>query len=283
MKNLFYLFLLLTISSTLFVACEKDEEEEPTLPPTTEEALGAIEEYVLVNKLFSDAANETESAARYADDTIQNKSGNNKTYPQITIEPFDAVNWPKTVTVNYGETNFLCQDERYRRGKIIFETTGWYHIEGTVINVSFDDYYQNDFKVDGNQIITNQGRNEDDNLVFSVVIENGEVTTPDNKVIYYEENTTREWIEGEDTPLEICDDVYLIDGIQSGISSDDISYDLIVQEDLNIQVCCHWIRGGILDVNIQGLPTISINYGDGECNSSATITIMGVEYEIEME
>lgn len=281
MKNRFFIIGLLLLA-VFAISCDP-EEINNDIPPTSQEALNAMEEFALVNKLFSDAYSETDAAARKADGEVQGDKINKNTYPIITIEPFDAVTWPKNVKVDYGETNFYCQDGRLRRGVINFETTGWYHEEGTVVTITFDDYYQNNHKVEGTQIVTNMGRNADENLVYSVVIQDGVVITSDNKTIYYEESTQREWIEGEVSILDPCDDVYLITGTQNGISSDEIQYNLLVQQALNVKVCCHYIRAGILDVNIQGLPTITINYGDGECNSSATITIMGIDYPIVME
>ena len=263
-------------------SCKEPEEEET--PPTTEETLNALSEYSLVNKLYADAFSETDDAAKYTDDQIDGeKNGSKEDYPIITITPFDAVTWPKDVTVNYGTTNYLCQDGRYRRGVINFETTGFYRDEGTVVTITFDNYYQNNIKVEGTQIVTNTGRNGSNNLVYTVEINDGVVTTTDDKVIHYEENTSREWVGGETTVLEICDDNYHITGTQNGISSDSISYLLTVQDRLDVMVCCKWIRGGVLDVDIEGLETITIDYGNDECDQNAVVTILGVDYPIVME
>ena len=83
-------------------------------------------------------------------------------------------------------------------------------------------------KVEGTQIVTNSGRNSADNLVYTVVINDGKVTTPQNHIIYYEENTSREWVGGESTITDVCDDNYYITGTQNGMSSDSIEYTLTV-------------------------------------------------------
>ncbi|HNQ68198.1 MAG TPA: hypothetical protein PKN32_07460 [Bacteroidales bacterium] len=276
------ILLLIALLAMFTFSCKEPQETED--PPTTQETLNALAEYSAVNKLYSDAFSETDDAAKYTDDQIEGKSGNTKDgYPIITITPFDAVTWPKTVTVNYGTTNYLCQDGHYRKGTINFETTGFYRDEGTVITITFDNYYQNNHKVEGTQIVTNTGRNGENHLVYTVEINDGVVTTPENKVIHYEENTSREWVGGEATVLEICDDNYHITGTQNGISSDSISYLLTVQTRLDIMVCCHWIRGGVLDVDIEGLETITIDYGNDECDENAVVTILGVNYPIVMQ
>lgn len=285
-----YKFFSLTTALLLllvFTACDKDEDiiKDPPLTDS-QKALNVMTDYVLVNKLFSDAANEADAAAKDADDQIggETRGQKNGYYPVVTVSPFDTVTWPKTVTVDYGESNFLCQDGRYRRGKIIFEISYWYHVEGTVLTVNFDDYYQDDHKLDGTKVITNTGRNSDNNLVYTVEINDGLVITPDEKEIYYEQNSQREWIEGEDTPLNVCDDVYLIDGVQSGISSDNVTYSITVIESLDVRVCCKYIRDGVLDIDIQDLPTVTVNYGvgEGECNNKAVATILGIEFPFDM-
>lgn len=281
MKN-YVIYLLIALMAIAMFGC-KDDPDPVETPPTIQEAVGALSEYALVNKLFSDAFSETDDAAKYTDEQIDGAKNGTKNFPIITIDNIDLTTWPKNVTVDYGTTNFTCQDGRVRRGVINFQTTGFYREQGTVITITFDNYYQNDYKVEGTQIVTNTGRNADNHFVYTVEINNGKVTVPiTNKVINYEENTTREWAEGEETILEICDDVYYITGTQNGLSSDSIAYLLTVQQKLDVKVCCHWIRAGLLDVDIEGLSTMTIDYGDGECDNDAVINYLGTEYPIEM-
>lgn len=283
MTKLFILLMITALAVAMF-SCKEPAVDPIDTPPTNEQVLNVLTEYALVNKLYSDAFTETDDAARYTDEQIDGaKNGAKEGFPIITITPFDATTWPKDVTVNYGTTNYLCQDGRYRKGIINFETTGFYREPGTVITITFSDYYQNDHKVEGTQIVTNTGRNTDNNFVYTVEINDGVITTPEDKVIQYEENTSREWAEGEETITEVCDDIYFVTGSQNGISSDSIEYVLTIQEKLNVKVCCQWIRAGLLDVDIEDLSTMTINYGVGECDNEAVVSILGVDYPIVME
>jgi hypothetical protein len=278
----FLILISIALMAIFAFSCKEPVEADP--PPTTAETLNALTEYSIVNKLFSDTFSETDDAAKYSDEQIDGgNKGTKDTYPIISIVPFDAVTWPKDISIDYGTENLLCEDGRYRRGKINFETTGFYRDAGTVVTITFENYYQNDYKVEGTQIVTNEGRNADDHLYYTVVINDGVVTTPDNKTIEYEENTTREWVAGDLTPFNMCDDNYHIIGSQNGVSSDSISYTLTVENRLDVLVCCRWIRGGILNVDMEGLATISVNYGDGTCDENAIVTIMGVQYPIVMQ
>lgn len=278
----YYILLTFALMAIFAFSCKEPVVNDP--PPTTVETRQALTEYALVSKLFSDAFTQTDDAAKYSDKQIDGgNKGTRATYPIITIEPFDAVTWPKDITIDFGTVNFLCQDGRYRRGIINFETTGFYRDAGTIVTITFNNYYQNDYKVEGTQIVTNKGRNGDNNLYYTVVINNGVVTAPDSKIIHFEENTTREWVAGESTLVDICDDNYYITGNQSGLSSDSIAYTLTVVNRLDVLACCKWIRGGILNVDMEGLATISIIYGDGTCDENAIINILGTEYPIVMQ
>lgn len=282
----FPIFLLSLIAVLFFTACERETDNI-----TTQEALDAIEDYATAQKLFSDATDEADNAARVTDDSLDNRGNSqahprsgDEDYPIISISPFDNT-WPKTIRIDYGEENYLCYDQRYRRGIINIEASDFYRNEGSQLTTTFEDYYQNDYKVEGTRIVTNNGENGDGNLTFTLDLNDGHILTPEGTHIYYEENTTREWIDGESTLLNPWDDVYLVRGTQEGISSDSIEYSLSVHSDdpLDVMVQCRWVRAGLLDVDIETLPTITIDYGDGECDNAATATINGDDYPFSMQ
>lgn len=273
--NLLFLFVMLI----LLTACTVEKQN----PPTPEETLRAMQEYILVSGMFSDAFEESNDAAKDSDNQLSGKEHGKNGFPVVSIEPFDLTTWPKTITADYGNSNFLCIDGRYRRGKIIITASDFYRNEGSVHTVNFDEYFQNDHKLEGTQTIINQGRNTDEFLVYDVEVSNGKVTTPDAKIIYFEQNSSRTWIEGEGTIFQPCDDVYLIDGTQNGISSDSINYTITVVQSLNVLICCKWIRSGILNINIEQLPVISIDYGETQCDNQATVSFGGTSYPVVMQ
>ena len=79
------------------------------------------------------------------------------------------------------------------------------------------------------------------------------------------------------------DDEYLITGTQNGTSANGKSYTIETTSPLNVIVSCRWIRSGTLNLVIQDLPTIAIDYGDGTCDSKAVATVNGVEYTFFMQ
>ncbi len=288
-KNIKFSTFILVCTFLLFSCVNNSEPKDKSdtdEKPTTEQSLAAMQEYSLTSKIFNENFNESTNSVLLAKDQLSNERKAKVmtgSYPVVTITPFDLTSWPKTVVVNYGVENILCDDGRYRRGIVNIVTTDFYRAEGVVLNITFDNYYQNDYKVDGKQVITNKGKNKNDNFVYNVKIDNGKITTPQNKIIYYNEETSREWAEGESTVLDALDDVYYITGKQSGVSSDRVHYTLTTKEKLDFNVGCKWLRAGLLDVNIDGLPSFTINYGNGECDALATVRLWNADYQITME
>ena len=277
-KTLFLLLSALIFSSGCII-------EKPDPPPTTTEVVNALTEYALINKIYSDSFDVADDAAKDADEQIDGKKTTKDGYPIISISPLDATTWPKSITIDYGTENFLGIDGRYRRGIIQIETSDYYRNEGAILSITYSNYYQNNYKVEGTQIVTNNGLNDNNNLVYTVEVEAGHITSPEDLHIYFEQNTTREWTEGSETLLQPCDDVYLIEGTQTGTSSDNIDYTLTIQEPLDILICCKWVRTGLLDVAIEDLTSITIDYGygTGGCDNQAAIIINDNSYPITME
>jgi len=134
----------------------------------------------------------------------------------ITITPFDLTTFPKIIVVNFGTTNCLCNAGRYRRGKLNLVTTGWVRNSGTVITITPQDYYVNNNKVEGQNTISNKGRNTAGHINYDIVV-HGTIST-------FEGTTSldcvrnHEWIEGDNTIFNPWDDVFLIRGEAWGTS-----------------------------------------------------------------
>ncbi len=256
----------------LFLSCDKDDPKPDT---TSDNVVEALKEYVIVNKVFQDIGNTNGDAVLSAESSAsdaQAKSMKSKAVDaEITITPFDLTTFPKTITVDF-KTGVLGKDGITRKGKVTIVSTNWYREAGSVHTATFTDYYHNDYKVEGTHVVENTGENVDGDLEYDVVIQDGKITTKSGAVIEYQENSTRTWIGGSETPLNIWDDEYLLDGSQSGTSSSNLDYTLTVEESLHFVLLPRSIKSGILDVDIADIKDIKINY------NNSTITILGKAY-----
>ena len=127
-------------------------------------------------------------------------------------------NFPMTLTIDFGGG---CTDTYgvTRKGKIIGVFSGRYTDAGTTVDVSFDNYFVNDHKVEGTKVIANTGRNNSNQLEFTVTDDNL-ITKSDGGQVTWESVRTHAWTAGEGTGIWICDDEYTITGIASGNASD---------------------------------------------------------------
>ena len=110
-----------------------------------------------------------------------------------------------------------------------------YEVITSVHTTTFEDYYQNGHKIAGTHITTNGGV-MDNLLTFNVKVNDGKVTKLNGDVIRYTQNTSRTWITGDETPLNIWDDEYEMSGIQTGVSSKGVNYKLEIIKPLHFVV-----------------------------------------------
>jgi len=275
------------ITTLIFLsACETTYDNNIS----TEQTIRVLEQSSQSTTVYKDIFNQVNNTMRYAEDSI-NEANEAKPvvkdpFPALSIEPFDSDTWPKTITLDYGPVDHLCSDMRERRGKLIITATSFYSQPGCELRIQFDNFYQDNFKIEGTQTINFVEISNDSIPQFDVAIENGIIHAPDAKTYQFTQQTHREWQEGHSTPLLYEDDVYKITGVQEGMSSDSIEYDISIRDNspLDVWVKCRWIRSGTMDINIHSMDDdITLDFGDGECDNYATATFRGSEYLINME
>ncbi len=276
------IFLLLAF--TLFVvSCKKnDDPKTPTSSDAAENNAFAEAQYNDVTTLVDQSS----VSGTVTFGAAGTGSGNGIEGPlgsacvSVTV---DTVAIPHSITIDFGSTNCLCLDGRNRRGKIIATYTGQYRNTGTVINISLDNYYVNEYKVGGTKKITNQGNNQAGNLVYKVEV-NGQVVKPNNGGTYTWISTRyREWKAGALTPLNILDDVYGITGNASGVNTDGKDYSIVATQELVRKMNCRWFESGILELTQTGLPKITLDYGTTGCDANASIAVLGATYPVILQ
>lgn len=245
----------------------------------------------LAEAMFDDVYKQIDEAASQENGLNKSETTYNLITSQcatVTLEPVNQGDeWPKRLTIDFGTDNCIGTDGRARRGKIICVFDGLYRDEGTQISTTLDGYYVNDYHVEGIKTVTNGGRNSDNQLFFSITVQNASITTPDG-TIEWESTRTRTWVEGEGTTFwtnginGILDDVYEISGSASGTNINGNDFDVQIVEPLRVQIGCRWVTAGVLDLTPNNLDTRSVDYGDGNCDNAATVTVNGNTYNFTM-
>lgn len=191
----------------------------------------------------------------------------------------DTTSMPYVLTIDFGEENCLCNDGRYRRGKILVSFTGRYRHPGTVITTGFDNYFVNDNQVDGTKVLTNMGTNDSGHPYFTISVTGVIYKALDGGTVSWNSERVREWIEGYETGNK-WDDVYLITGYANGIRPNGNTWETEIINDLRVELNCKYIVSGTVEIRPEGLSARLLDFGDGECDNIATIIIDGVTYTI---
>ena len=281
MKKIVIFSLLLSFAIVIVFSCKKKEEEAPP-----KDSFLAAQENALAQNLYDDVFKQVDNSSRTVDDSCDGTKSNHgllSNCATVTISPFDAVTWPKTVTVDFGTTNCMGNDYRYRRGKLIYTVSSWYRDSGCTIVVTPQNFYINDNKVEGTKTIVNNGRDNDGYLVYLVTVNNALITKTDGNTFTWNTSRQHKWVSGETTIINPWDDVYMISGTANGVASDGGPFSIVINTPLDVAVNCRWIRSGILTLSTDQFPNgIVVDYGTGDCDAYATATIEGQTYNFVM-
>lgn len=196
--------------------------------------------------------------------------------------PFPDTTFPKTVTIDFGSANCTDNYGVMRRGMITAVVTGKYRTVGAKITITTQNYYVNDVKVDGSIEVTNLGPNAAGNTEFSVQITNAKLTYTDGDEVTYQSSRIREWVLGESTDglFGVLDDEYDITGTASGVDRNGLSYTMTITSPLRVAVICRWVKQGVVEIQPDGLYLRTVDFGNGDCDATATVEINNNTYTI---
>ena len=258
---------LFLAGAAFFQSCEKEGE-------INEEILETVQEEAVATALFDDIFAQIEKGESNAFTTKSGEVETTTSCPVVTIDPVGP-NFPKTITIDFGDIGCEGENGNVRTGKIIFIITGRHWVEGSVKSVSFEDFTVNGFLVEGTKTITNMGRKENQNMYWKIEVEGAKITSPQGVAFQWESTREREWVAGEDTPAYIWDDIFEITGTTTGINRFQKSFAVTVQDPLVAKLACRFIVQGNVLIQLEGYPDAILDYGDGECDSVATVTVNG--------
>ncbi|MDO9512464.1 MAG: hypothetical protein Q7J34_11945 [Bacteroidales bacterium] len=269
MKKIKLILGILIVASLVFSlnACNKEDASI-----NTDKEINLASDEALSDKLFSDVKDIVDEAMGIG---LKSTEIDTIFMGPCVVKTIDTIGIPHTITIDFGETNCLCRDGRYRRGKIMVHYTGRYRQVGTVITHTFDNYFVNDNQLLGTKIVTNQGFNSNNNMTWTISV-NGQVIKANNGgTITRVAERMREWSEGIETPHRRWDDVYLLTGTSTITREDGSMQTSTITTALKKKMNCHWIVSGIIEMQRTGKPLKVMDYGDGQCDDLATVTVNG--------
>lgn len=254
-------------------SCNK-EKTDTDFTAANNQAL-ADETYNDVNNV-SDEASQTGSVSYKDDDANSLLSG-------CAIVTRDTVSAIRTTTIDFG-TGCTGIDGKTRKGKIMISYNGPYRQEGTTITVTFEDFFVNDNQVLGTKTIHNDGLNGAGNPSFTINVQGQIILANNAGVIVWTSTRTREWIAGVSTPSR-DDDQYSITGSANGTDASGNEFTATIVDALirNLAPGCrrHFVKGSVL-LQRSGKPDKSIDFGNGDCDDQAVVTVNGTSHIITL-
>lgn len=284
-RKLAFPLFLLTLTA---ISCSKEPaiSEEQRLA-----AEQAAEEYLMAEKIFEDIFQSVDKHAKQQGDL--NGFKNDETAletrgdcPAVSLVTTENTLFPAILELDFG-TGCNGNGGALTSGKITAEFTGLLWKAGTTISLSFTDYSYAGYDVTGTYEIANLGENAAGQSTFNATVA-GQLTKPDGKSFSYISSTTSTQTEGNDTNFftnglsGILDDVWSTTREASLLT--DAGVEILVGTPSAIQhpLTCVYPVSGTFSLDISEPETTgSIDFGTGECDDKAILTIG--DYSVELD
>jgi len=276
---------IIAASVITLAACKKNDSNNNTPALTNADDNGGY---------ASDAAkleSTSNDVISISDEAASSGAANLRTTSVCATVTNDTAVTPHVLTINFGSTDCLCADGKYRKGEIIVTYTGHYKDSLSTHTISYDGYYVNDNKVSGSKTVTNQGTNTSGQVWYTVAV-NDSITLTTDSVITWTAHRTRTWLDGYSTVLR-SDDVYSI-ADQSGYSTlltraNGHVFTISITSPLTVAQDCDFIEAGTLDISSStftgGDRILNYSYSlgtAGSCDDLAQLTIGSHTYVVTL-
>lgn len=185
----------------------------------------------------------------------------------------------KNITLDFGE-GCTTKNDNIISGKIIIEVS--YNFEEKAIDLvySFDNFYFNDKKIEG-EVRKSKLRINENGFPEVTINRDIKIIWEDDSFVTVKGERKREWIEGIRNG-NWADNVFLITGSWTITKKDGTVRIAAIIDPLKRNMACRFLVSGIVEIQ-KNNKEIILNYGDGTCDNIATATIDGVAHEIPLK
>jgi len=203
----------------------------------------------------------------------------------INIEPALDNNPPSVIhgyiTVDFG-TGCSGPGGRVRIGIFKIEYVGKRFMPGSKMIITFDNYTVNGIKFDGIRTLTNVSTSETAPVAYSITEDGMILTYPDGSTATRSVQKVRTWIRTSN-PLQ---DSWTVAGTAAGTNRKGKSYTMTITKDLIYSRACGVSNKVFIPVQgtkvlVVDNKSITIDYGNGDCDSKLTITINGRSRDVD--
>lgn len=196
----------------------------------------------------------------------------------------DSLIYTGTLVIDYGDGE-NCDSEHVRKGKITdtftcILTWGDSITFTSTETITFEGFVRDSVQLDGTFVVTKVNHKSK-----TVEIQNATISYPDGTSVSWSGELNFTYERGEDCRWK--DNTIRLSGSISGTNRDGVAFSFETTEDLVFKYGCnkhHKFRpvSGIVEVTIGGIIS-TVDFGDGTCDNSFTVTTNGETSEHEFD
>lgn len=282
--------ITLFFSLLLIVSCQKETsngtEEQQQTEASQVSSESDAEAEITFNDVFDDAMGANDEVGVEGVPGTMNRLNPCYTVTITRLNPPDL--FPVKIVVDYGTTGCVGIDGHIRKGKVITEYTRRLLVPGAVATTRFDGFYVDSIKVEGVHKITNTSTSTATRQ-FTVDVIEARLTRPSGNYVEWSGHKVITQIEGLGTAIPL-DDIFRIEGSSHGKVKRGallVSWESNIIEPLIKKFSCRWIvKGKVRTVRTNTSTTdrwvAVLDFGTGDCDNKAVITINGVSRQITL-
>jgi hypothetical protein len=198
--------------------------------------------------------------------------------------------FPVKIVIDFGN-GCTGADGHTRYGKIIIVYTARLLVPGASASVEFESFKIDDIAVQGkfkiqNTTASTPGANQKQ---FTITVRDAKLTKPNGNYTEWKSDRIITQVEGNGTMLPF-DDILRIEGSAQGRVKRGnvlVGWKSDITEPLIKKFTCPWISKGVVKTRRENLSATSpwvavLNFGAGNCDYQATLTINGIVHNIEL-
>ena len=173
------------------------------------------------------------------------------------------------VNTDFGLIDQVCNDSVIRKGKV----TAKYYFKPLKkqldsIRYTTNDYYRNKVGIKGTKLVIYK-----DLGTVTISVKDAQIIKPSGAVVSWSSERTRKQIEGINTPFLRSDDKFELTGYSFGTNASNKPYKLTILNPLLVSFACPYIQKGSIKLERTGKKDAMIEYGNGECDDKAMLTV----------
>lgn len=295
-----FIVLLLAVLTGL-VACQKDKSDSSLTPQEEEQASLAssqsdAESEIIFNEVFDNVIGVNAEVGiggvgifgRMNNNALPSESirvDSARCFTVTTTRLNSPEPFPLRIVTDFG-AGCKGKDGRIRYGKIITTYTGKLTKPGKEATTTFDGYRIDSLSIEGTHKVSNTGSLTQ--RQYTVTVEKSKISKPGGDYSQWNSHRVTTQVEGMATPEKPLDDAFTITGNSSGtVKKGTIvtTWESNITEPLFKRFTCRWITKGQVkttrkNASNSNASTAVLNYGNGECDHFATLTVNGVTHQI---